>query len=239
MYKIAICDDFVEITSQIESLIQEFSQNTFQVDIYNSSETLTNRIIQNKNEYSIYFLDIEVDGKNGIEIARIIRKYDVNAFIVFITSYDEYMSEVFEVQTFDYVLKPISKRRIFDLMEKISYIANFSSKRFFYSVNNVTHYVSYGEIMYFEKQKRQTILYSKSGDTKIFYMNTTQVLDQLSEYFVQIHTSFIININSVKQISKTRVILMGDLNQLVELPLSRKYRDSAYKKIVSTFERMI
>ena len=93
--------------------------------------------------------------------------------------------------------------------------------------------------MYFEKRKRQTILYSKTGDAKIFYMTTNQVLEQLSEHFVQIHTSFIINISSVKQISKTKVTLMDYSKQIVELPLSRKYRDSAYKKIVETFERMI
>ena len=120
MNKIVICDDSIEITSQIENLIHEFSKNTFQVDIYNSSESLMNKIIQNENEYSIYFLDIEIDERSGIEIAHNIRKHDVNAFIVFITSYDEYMGDVFEVQTFDYVLKPITKKRIFHLMEKIS-----------------------------------------------------------------------------------------------------------------------
>ncbi|MBO0482202.1 LytR/AlgR family response regulator transcription factor [Candidatus Enterococcus courvalinii] len=239
MIKIAICDDSNEISSQIENLVHRYSQNIFQIDIYNTSQSIGKKINEGKNEYAIYFLDVEIDEKNGIEIAHMIRKRDINAFIIFITSYKEYMSDVFEVQTFDYILKPITENRLFKLLDKISFLGNFENNKFVYSVNNIKHFVSYGEILYFEKQKRQTILFNKLGREEVFYMNTDGILAQLNESFVQIHTSYIINIYAVKEIGKTKVILSDDSNGEIELPLSRKYRELAYQRILDTFERMI
>lgn len=236
MLKIAVCDDEELSASIIEEYIHEYQFELYQIDVFNSSSTLI-QAIKNSSQYTIYFLDIEIDKVSGIDVAKVIREYDVSAFIVFVTSFKEYMGEVFQVHTFDYILKPVSKEKIHELLDKVSYISNTNKKQFVYSINNIKHYVSFGEIIYFEKLKRQTIIHTQAGKT-IFYMNTNQILDQIDDHFTQIHTSYIINSRFIIEINKAKVILDCGLERTIELPISRKYKVSAYNEIIESFKKV-
>lgn len=227
MFKIAICNDAEEINSQIEAFIHAYSLDSYKVDVFSDSYSLIQSL--KNNDHMLYFLNIEKDNQ-GIEVAKTVRKYNLNAFIVFLANHKKYMSEIFEIRTFDYVLKPVTKERIFRIMDDISRLLNLNKKQFVFSVNNMNNYISFGEIIYFEKHKRQTMLHHVSGMSKVFYMNTDQILEQLDACFTQIHTSFIININFVRQASRTKVILNN--HRGIELPISRKYRENVSNKFV-------
>lgn len=237
MLKVAICDDIPLVTTIIEQYIHEYHLGSYQIDIYNSSESLI-KVIKTKQKYTLFFLDIEIDGCSGVDIARHIREYDTNAFIIFITSFKEYMSEVFQVHTFDYLLKPVEKQRIFQILEKVSQLTNYNKKQFVYSKNYVEHYTPFGEILFFEKRKRQTLIHTKNEQDS-FYMTTNQILEQLDDQFTQIHTSYIININAVSEISKNKVLVKSETGAFIDLPISRKYRESAYNKIIDSFKKML
>ncbi|WP_458573730.1 LytTR family transcriptional regulator DNA-binding domain-containing protein [Enterococcus lactis] len=84
--------------------------------------------------------------------------------------------------------------------------------------------------IFYTLHKRQTMLHHVSGMSKVFYMNTDQILEQLDACFTQIHTSFIININFVRQASRTKVILNN--HRGIELPISRKYRENVSNKFI-------
>lgn len=56
---------------------------------------------------------------SGIDLAKKIRERDILSPIVFLTSYKEYMEEVFQVQTFDYLLKPPTEDRLHQVLEKL------------------------------------------------------------------------------------------------------------------------
>jgi DNA-binding LytR/AlgR family response regulator len=238
MLKIAICDDIPIVTSVLEQYIHEYKAECYRIEVFNTSQSLI-ATIESNEQFTIFFLDIEIDGNSGIDIAKIIRKYDMNAFIVFITSHKEYMEEVFQVHTFDYLLKPIKKSRIFEILDKVSNISNINKKQFKFAKNNADHYLPFGEIIFFEKQGRRTILHTKHGEFS-FYMKTAEVLKQLDDQFAQIHTSYIINIKAISDINKSRVLLKdknGDSS--IELPISRKYKISVNNKILASFKRII
>lgn len=235
--KVAICDDVPIISLVIEQYIREYQVESYQVEVFNTSKSLIDTL-EAREHFTIFFLDIEIDMKNGIDIAKVIRKYDTSAFIIFITSFKEYMCEVFQVHTFDYLLKPVKKSQIFGIMDKITNILNLNKKQFLYSKNNIDHYISFGEIIYFEKQGRRTVIYTTSGETS-FYMSTTEVLEQLDDQFAQIHTSFIINIKAVKDIGNSKVVLKVDNGSNIELPISRKYKESSHNQILDSFKRIL
>ncbi|EGP4925221.1 response regulator, partial [Enterococcus faecium] len=103
MFKIAICNDAEEINSQIEAFIHAYSLDSYKVDVFSDSYSLIQSL--KNNDHMLYFLNIEKDNQ-GIEVAKTVRKYNLNAFIVFLANHKKYMSEIFEIRTFDYVLKP-------------------------------------------------------------------------------------------------------------------------------------
>ncbi|WP_279403862.1 LytR/AlgR family response regulator transcription factor [Secundilactobacillus kimchicus] len=58
-----------------------------------------------------FILDIELPSSSGINVAKEIRKHNLNVPIIFLTNFSEYMEDVFQVQTFDYILKPVTEEK--------------------------------------------------------------------------------------------------------------------------------
>ncbi|MFI3177674.1 MAG: response regulator [Eubacteriales bacterium] len=100
MIKIAICDDETYVTTQTEEFLAAV-ENTraCECDIYYSGEALYQAIEQNKR-YDLIYLDIELGGLDGIATARKIREIDKHSVLIFITAYDQYAIEAFEVESF-------------------------------------------------------------------------------------------------------------------------------------------
>lgn len=70
-------------------------------------------------EYQVIFLDICMEGTNGIETARILRRADSDLLLVFVTSSPEYVWDAFPVHPFDYLLKPYREEKLFQLADEL------------------------------------------------------------------------------------------------------------------------
>ncbi len=68
--------------------------------------------MESDQNYDILFLDIDMDGMNGIETAKILREKDKNVKIIYVTSYAEYVNYAFAVHAFAYLLKPVSQEQV-------------------------------------------------------------------------------------------------------------------------------
>ena len=77
------------------------------------------------------------------------------------------------------------------------------------------------QILYFESEGRKICLHTSSEDTW-FYEKLSHVADMLSSAFIQIHKSYIVNVNAVKEFHADHVVLFD----MRELPISRTFRDS-------------
>ena len=89
-------NDFIQPVSQKRS------------DCYESGE----KLVESDQNYDILFLDIDMDGMNGIETAKVLREKDKNVKIIYVTSYAEYVHYAFAVHAFAYLLKPVSQEQV-------------------------------------------------------------------------------------------------------------------------------
>ncbi len=121
-FNVAICDDEIKETEYIRSLIKKYDMEyelNFNVDIYNSSRDFL-KIYKTAGQYDIIFLDVEMPGISGIELARNIRHIpDSLVKIVFISNYPEYMQDSFDVQAFNYLTKPLTYKSFCKLISKL------------------------------------------------------------------------------------------------------------------------
>lgn len=70
-------------------------------------------------DYSVIFLDVEMPGMNGIELARLLQQHARQPYIIYITAYEEYAVQAFEVNAVDYLLKPFDEKRLGRALEKV------------------------------------------------------------------------------------------------------------------------
>ncbi|GHP13608.1 DNA-binding response regulator [Lentilactobacillus fungorum] len=235
MIKVAICDDIPEMTSQVEDLLTKYDSSLFHCDVFLTSEKLMRSLAS--TDYDFFILDIELPEHSGIDIAKLIRKSNYNVPIIFLTSYSQYMPEVFEVQTFDYIIKPISPNTLFPVLDKVVKYLNLDDNHFSFTFNRISYNLKLNNIIFFEKRRRQVIIHTLTGNL-IANMATTTILNKLDNSFVQVHNSFIINPRYVQEIGNNFVILTFS-DQSQEIPISRKFKHSARDKIITQLRNEI
>lgn len=108
MLNIVICEDEIEqqeiLKDYLEQILNEINSK-YEILIFNSGEELFKNYLDN---IDIFLLDIQMDGLNGMEVARKIRQIDKKEVeIIFTTSLIEYIQEGYEVRAYRYLLKPI------------------------------------------------------------------------------------------------------------------------------------
>src|SRR5689334_2298133 len=66
----------------------------------------------NKLQPDVVFLDVQMPGLTGFEVARRMLDSDTGSQIIFVTAYDQHAIEAFEVNAVDYLLKPVDQARL-------------------------------------------------------------------------------------------------------------------------------
>ena len=124
MYKIAVCDDEEKILEKTKRLIREWNPEV-EVRGFSSGKEL----MENYEPYEAIFLDIDMPGMNGIETGKAIRRIDKGTKIVYLTAYRDYVAGAFGVHAFQYLLKPISEKKMGKVLEEIFSYRNIREKQ--------------------------------------------------------------------------------------------------------------
>ncbi|MFR3567745.1 MAG: LytR/AlgR family response regulator transcription factor [Paraclostridium sordellii] len=229
MLNIVICEDEIEqqeiLKDYLEQILNEINSK-YEILIFNSGEELFKNY---PNNIDIFLLDIQMDGLNGMEVARKIRQIDKKEVeIIFTTSLIEYIQEGYEVRAYRYLLKPIKledlKKHIILCIEELT-----KNKESYIAVNekNNTCKVKISEITYIEIQKREMTIHTINEDYNI-NSSMSKLENELSKYnFYRCHKSFMVNIDFIKNIKQYIAIL----DNKEEVPISR-YR---FKETKSRF----
>lgn len=106
--RVAIVDDLSMDSAVLSDLLTARLPSSVFVDVYDSGE----RFLDSTSKYDLIFLDIVMEGLDGIETARRLRKRDMGCLIVFLTGSSEYAWDAFPVHPFDYLLKPVDEKRL-------------------------------------------------------------------------------------------------------------------------------
>lgn len=116
MIKIAAVDDNNEFLKEIHDFIGTcLPKDEFSIDLYNNPTIFLSTF---HCQYDIVFLDIEMPGIDGLSAAKDIRKVDENVIIIFITNFGSLAIKGFEVEAFDFIVKPIQPKAFADSLTR-------------------------------------------------------------------------------------------------------------------------
>jgi two-component system LytT family response regulator len=233
MVNIAICDDQKDIVEGIKGYLAEYiiiSKSKCKVDCFFSGEELTRQNLK----FDLIFLDVEMDGMNGIETAQLIRKKDKNVSLVYITSHSKYALETFAVHPFDFAVKPIDKNKLFDIINSfMEYRTEKSKKRILvFKVTNGNVCLDRKDIYFFEYTKSRTVTaHTKRGVIEL-KGSISEILSVVGSHnFVSPHKSFIINLVFVKEVKGNDVILSNGAH----IPIAQRRKNSFNRDMINYY----
>lgn len=232
MIRIAICDDNMRLAHELEEQIQHMPFNNIETEIFLSGDGLLRQHSLHER-YNIILMDIEMPSVNGIEAAIEIRKTDPDVVLIFVTAYKEYVYQTFEALPFRFLQKPISYEMLFNsISDAVNYI-NEQKNFFFFKKAGGSYQIATKEILYFEGANRKIKLFAMNN-MDIFYGKIKQLMEQLNpDYFLRIHTSYIINMDYITSFSDKEVVLADKFN----IPVSLKYKEQARLEHLKFVER--
>jgi DNA-binding LytR/AlgR family response regulator len=233
MFSVAICDDDELLCARIENTIRSYmGKNSIRTEVYYSCEKLYDAI-QNKEQYDLLFLDIELGLMNGVEMGNRIRNEfnDERTHIVYISAKTNYAMELFDVRPLNFLVKPFTKKQIIDVLNKAMELTGNFHKYFEFQTEQTVSRIEYGDIIYFESKSRKVALFSLQGKHE-FYAQLNDIEQQTKGEFLRIHQSFLINPMYVKQFCSQKVVLNDDS----ELPISHAYRKVLRTKMLKRWE---
>lgn len=234
MIHIAICDDDMKLTEQIEKMIGNTQKNfseQIEIHIFYSGESFT-RAIQGGCPFDIIFMDIEMAGMDGITAGHNLRADDENDLVqlIYISSHEEYHLELFDVQPSGFISKPIEMESFNNKL--IPSIHKAIRKRRQGKINFLPIHqkgreimVPFRDIMYLESNIRQITLNTKH-DRIDYYSTLNEEEKKLpSSEFIRIHQSYIVNFYFIKEIRNRKIMLTTGK----QLPISEKNSTSVRK----------
>lgn len=226
MIKIAIVDDEKYVCEHLKQLLIEyqFKYNLdFKVDIFLSCEDLFERV-QSSVNYHLIFLDIEFSNMNGVNLSKKIRlgMGDIRTQIIFISAKDSYAMELFSVQPFDFIVKPVKKERLYPCISKfIKYYAN-SSMFFTYTLENMKHKIAISEIIYIQSERKKLKLITSNGVIICYHKFSDAVTNEMKNDMVVVKRGLAVNINHIVDTDFETVVLSNE----TKLKISDGYRNS-------------
>ncbi|MFV0341772.1 MAG: LytR/AlgR family response regulator transcription factor [Anaerocolumna sp.] len=234
-YRIAVCDDETYYREDVINLLTTYSNesgNMFELHPYESGEELLREYAN--TVYHILILDVQMQGRSGIDVAREIRKRDDNVVIFFATSHENYALGAFDVSASGYLVKPVSYVKLKKLLSTAVMTVDFLRDRELAQERYIEIKVKYetirievNKIKYIEKKRNVSIIHMVNNEYTC-YETLSQLYAKLDiNKFCYIHQGYIVNFNMIMEVGKTMVVLAD----YIEIPISRKY----YKEIKTRF----
>jgi len=114
--KALLVDDESPARKELRYLLQKFEKVQIVGEAANALEALE---LINNLDYSVVFLDIDMPGLNGIDLALQLKDKENSPAVIFVTAHEEYAFEAFNVHPIDYLLKPINPKRLEEALDLV------------------------------------------------------------------------------------------------------------------------
>ncbi len=231
--KIVVCDDEPYFVKHVHNIIMQLTQNINIIIKTYSYIHGKDLLIDIKNGFvpDIVFLDINLKDSMGTNIGSVIKSFNPETLLIYMSSYDCYDKQIIKSEPFYFLEKPIKisefSKTFSNAIRRACYIKHEIS--FTYKLNGILYQVNTKNILYFESKHRIIYIHLKDGKTQRFYGKLDIVetdINKLCDYFVRANKSFLINSLYITKLSLSYLSIEEN-----NINISPKYREKLYDKI--------
>ena len=229
MINFIVVDDFKEVTQKIERIIDKImisNKFDYKIHIFNDYNSDFKKIAESSLTNKIYLLDIETKSASGIDVARTIRKNDLDSVLIFVTAHEELSSTIIKDQLM--VLTFICKFDNFEnkikdaIMKSLNFIGKKNAIKF--SDNNSIYIIPIKDILYITHDNiERKCLIKTTGKTYRVGKTLSELEDMSLGVLVQSHRACLINEDRIVKIDKKDREITFDTGDTINL-LSDSYK---------------
>lgn len=185
---------------------------------FTNAEKLLDYVSLNENSIDIFILDIELPEKNGLEAARKIRNFNRDAVIIFLTNYESFVFDSFEVNTFRFIPKARLEKQFIKAMNDA--IGEISRQNNYINVKavgtNETIRIDVKNILSLEKRNKTVEIFLDNGTVVKSRITLKQLLDTAkSDCLITAQKGVVVNVNHIIKIDSDKLTMTDNSVQYV------------------------
>lgn len=218
MIKVAICDDephmAQEISDHLSTYMEERRMSAYSVSCFSNGRSL----LESDCNFDLIFLDIQMEQPDGMETARLLRQRSNHSLMVFVTILKEFVFDAFEVEAYDYLIKPLDGNHFRRTMDRaIKVLEQRTAKSIIIKRGMSCEVISLAQIVYCEIQGRKIYIHQNDGKIIGYYEKLDDFEHRVDGRFFRCHRSYLVNLDYVRGNYAGQVTL----SQGEQIPVSR------------------
>lgn len=230
MILVYLCDDCQEILYSYQSLLESIAAKyslPIHIKTFLSGEELLFHFEDAHEEPAVIYLDIMMNGTDGMQTARKLRLYGCQSELIFLTSNPEYVFESFDVAPQNYIVKnAVSQKKFEAIFLKSIATADKKSKEMFLCENgSILKKIPVCSIYYFEVANRITTVYYDQSSFS-FYSSLEAVIEKLeTTSFIRIHRSYLVHLPCISQLDRSSLLMTNGQTLPIGVTYSKKVKE--------------
>ena len=208
MIKFAICDDeplmAQELAGHLADYMKENLITAYSVSSFSDGRALLDAI----DRFDVIFLDIQMEQPDGMETARLLRRRGDHSLLVFVTVLKELVFDAFQVEAYDYLLKPLDSARFKQTMDRVLHsLEQRAAEDIVIQRGTGCEVVLLSDIVYCEVLGRKIYLHKSDGTVSDYYDKLEDLERRVDGRFFKCHRSFLVNLDYVRGCQDGQVLL--------------------------------
>ncbi len=139
MLRVALCDDEASARDALRILLEKILMEGSEEIVYefSSGANAVSWLKKHPGEIDLLFLDVEMEGQSGMETAQMIREFDSDLMIVFVTGHADYVFDGYRTGALDYLMKPVKTQKLMELLHRVREKMRQEEKNIFIAANQL------------------------------------------------------------------------------------------------------
>lgn len=227
-YRFAICDDDQDYARYLEGLAAAWAQGAgtaLEVERFPSAQAFLFRW-EERRDFDVLLLDIEMDGMDGVKLARAVRRENDDVQIVFVTGYTDYIAEGYEVSALHYLTKPVNEEKLLQVLTRAVGRLRRNEKALTLVLPDQTVRLPLPQVRYLEVVHNYVTVHA--GRDYSVKRPLSELEKELDGRFFRVGRSYILNLAFVRRASRTE----AELTTGERIPLPRGQYDKLNRAII-------